>query len=129
MISGAAKLVKHGETDEKIRLLRVIVVFLEDRHNPTFFATEGIAEMMKNVTMSLTTKQLNYFEFLEIAGIVDIMQTKLKGVATEEELKMLTISFTRQSISLDYSEYTNLVNVITVLDVMGEKYQIVDQVK
>lgn len=58
-----------------------------------------------------------------------MMQTKLKKVATEEELKMLTISFTRQAIGLDYTDYNNLVNVITVLDVMGEKFEVVDQVK
>lgn len=84
---------------------------------------------MKHITMSLTTKQVDYFEFLEIAGVVDMMQTKLKKVATEEELKMLTISFTRQAIGLDYTDYNNLVNVITVLDVMGEKFEVVDQVK
>lgn len=34
MVSGAATLVKHKETSDKIRLLRVVMAFLEDKHNP-----------------------------------------------------------------------------------------------
>lgn len=42
---------------------------------------------------------------------------------------MLTISFTRQSLGLDFKDYNELVNVLTVLDVMGEKFEAVDLVK
>lgn len=129
MFSDSARMSKNASTADKIKVFRLMSEFIQDKHNPEYFEAEGIIELMKHLTLTLSTKQVTYYEFLELAGIIDVFQSQGQGFASEEELKMLTISFARQCLGLKFGEYTELVNILTVLDVMGEKFEAIEHVK
>lgn len=82
MFINAAKQAKNNDTADKLRLFRAVVKFLQDKHNPEMFLVEDVDQLMQHLTLSLTTKQVGFYEFLELAGLVDVIQTKGTNFAT-----------------------------------------------
>lgn len=129
LITGA-KLSQEKDMSDRIAYLRILNRFLESNNYIGLLDHERTKELMVELVKTLTSKQVNFEEFMEICTQITQLNKSADDDAIESfDIEHLYLLFSQQSLNLKFKSYEELVKVLTMLEFMAEDVPRVEDTK